>query len=782
MKCAPKFSYVTVAPILVTLLAGCGTASVGESPRGPALPPPPGGELLQRSTFKDQRSLPWMPLFIEPGKGEAGVKDGAYCVRIDRHGKNPWDVQVRHREMTIVKGHTYAIRFSAWASAPTKVRTKVGMSGAPYTTYWGDVAVLDPSHRAFNGTFKAQADDDPTAEFAFHLSGGEGSAPVTVCLDDLHLTDPEFTRKAKAGEAPLPAVRVNQLGYFPHGPKRATWVLAGEGAEAKAKAPVAFEIVDSAGAAVHRGTTEPFGKDPTSGAFVQRIDFSSYSTPGEGLRVRIAAGEGAKDPLVSDPFAIRPHLYGRLSRDALRYFYHTRSGIPLEMPWVEDAIWARPAGHPTDVKVPCAPDAGCTHVLDVSGGWYDAGDYGKYVVNGGLSVWLLMNLWEASRQMGFPVLGMKDGDLHLPESGNGKPDLLDEARWEMEWLLKMQVPEGDPEAGLVHHKMHDTDWSALATPPVLGASTERQLRPVSTAATLNLAAAGAQAARVFATVDPAFAERCLAAAKRAWAAAESHPALLVTSADNHGGGAYEDPDVSDERFWAAAELFVTTGGPSFLTVLRKSPYFLRTRTLIDTMPQSFNWRATEALGALTLALDMGKTPAEVREGSRKSIVAAAEQYLAMSKGDGFGQPYSGTHYPWGSNSLVVTNGLVMAYAHAFTKDPRFLLGAVAAVDYVLGRNALGKSYVSGFGARPLETPHHRYWAHSIQPKFPPPPPGVLSGGANSDLQDPYSKGLHPDCIGQTCYVDHPDAYSANEVAINWNAELAWLVAYLDAAL
>jgi endoglucanase len=418
----------------------------------------------------------------------------------------------------------------------------------------------------------------------------------------------------------------------------------------------------------------------------------------------------------------------------------------------------------------------------VSGGWYDAGDYGKYVVNGGLSVWLLMNLWEASRQMGLSVVGMKDGDLHLPESGNGKPDLLDEARWEMEWLLKMQVPEGDPQAGLVHHKMHDVDWSALATPPVLSASTPRQLRRVSTAATLNLAAAGAQAARVFATVDPAFAERCLGAAKRAWAAAESHPALLVTGADNHGGGAYEDADLGDERFWAAAELFVTTGEGSFLAVLRASPHYLRARAVIEGLPQALSWRATDALGTLTLALGTAKTPAEVREGSRRSIVAVAEQYLAMSRADGFGQPYTGTRYPWGSNSFLVSNGLVMAYAHAFTKDPRFLEGAVAAVDYVLGRNAVGKSYVSGHGARPLERPHHRYWARSVQPKLPPPPPGVLAGGPNSDLQDPYSKALHPDCIGQTCYVDHPDAYSANEVAINWNAELGWLVAYLDATL
>jgi len=526
--------------------------------------------------------------------------------------------------------------------------------------------------------------------------------------------------------------------------------------------------------------TAPFGKDPTSGLFVQRIDFSSYTTPGEGLRIRLSAAGGGKSVLASDAFAIRPKALKQLSRDALRYFYYTRSGIALEQPYVENDRWLRPVGHPTDKQVPCAPAAKCSYSLDVSGGWYDAGDYGKYVVNGGLSVWLLMNLWEASQLLHLPVVGAKDGDLHLPESGNQLPDLLDEARYEMEWLLKMQVPEGTAQAGLVHHKMHDTDWSALGTPPVLG-SVPRQLRPVSTAATLNLAATGAQAARVFARLDAKFAQRCLSASKRAWAAAEAHPDLLITNADTKGGGAYEDATLSDERFWAAAELFVTTGDQAYFGVLSKSPHYLQLKAHESETPQALDWRTTDALGTLTLAL-ASRSTAKVREANRRSVVNVAEKYLAMSKADGFGQPYVGSHYVWGSNSFIVNNGLILAYAHAFTKDPRFLEGAVAAMDYVLGRNALGKSYVSGYGARPLTNPHHRLWAHSIDPKLPSPPPGVLSGGPNSDLQDPYSKGLHPHCIGQTCYVDHIEAYSANEVAINWNAAMSWLVAYLDTTL
>jgi len=738
----------------------------------------PGGELLGRSTFKDDQTLPWMPLFLEPATGDTRVENGSLCARIEHPGKNAWDVQLRHREMTIKKGHTYSVRYTAWASAPIRVRAQIGMSGPPYTSYWSDVPDISTSRKEFSGSFTSSATDDPSAEFAFHMGDPGAKAPVTVCIDDLHLTDPEFTPAPKTPAVSVPPIRVNQLGYYPKGPKRATWVVQGSDAPALAGKATPFEIVDSTGAVVHRGTTLPFGKDPTSGLFVQRIDFSSYRENGEGLRIRVKAADGTASA-ESDPFAIRPSVLKALSRDALRYFYYTRSGIALVQPYVENDRWLRPVGHPTDKQVPCAPDAKCSYSLDVSGGWYDAGDYGKYVVNGGLSVWLLMNLWEASQQLSLPVAGAKDGDLHLPESGNKLPDLLDEARWEMDWLLKMQVPEGDANAGLVHHKMHDTDWSALGTPPVLG-DNPRQLRPVSTAATLNLAATAAQAARVFAKLDPKFAERCLSAAKRAWAAAEAHPDLIITNADNRGGGAYDDATLSDERFWAASELFVTTGDKAYFGILSKSPHYLQLKAHESATPEAMDWRTTDALGTLSLALESRSTPVSVREANRKSIVNVAEKYLAMSKADGFGQPYVGAHYVWGSNSFIVNNGVIMAYAHAFTKDPRFLAGAAAAMDYVLGRNALGKSYVSGYGARPLTNPHHRLWAHSIDPKFPSPPPGVLSGGPNSDLQDPYSKGLHPHCIGQTCYVDHIEAYSANEEAINWNAALSWLAAYVDA--
>ena len=122
----------------------------------------------------------------------------------------------------------------------------------------------------------------------------------------------------------------------------------------------------------------------------------------------------------------------------------------------------------------------------------------------------------------------------------------------------------------------------------------------------------------------------------------------------------------------------------------------------------------------------------------------------------------------------------MGLAYDVTKDPKYVDAAEDSMSYLLGRNPLDQSYVTGYGARPLRNPHHRFWAHQANPAFPEPPPGILSGGPNSNLQDPYGVAARlRGCAPMKCFVDHIEAYSANEEAINWNASLAWVAAFLD---
>jgi endoglucanase len=742
------------------------SSSAAESGAAPAAS---GGNLLKASSFDDGISVPWTTSFTAPAAGDAEVRDGQLCVTVQHAGTNNWDAQLRHREMVIQQGHTYSIQFRAWASAETNARPKVGMSGAPYAEYWNATIELGPEPKLYRGAFTMRQADDATAELALHLGGSMARAktPFQVCLDDIRLDDPEFTPAApSAGAAPVPNVLVNQVGYLPNAAKLAT-------VKTNATAPLDWELLDAAGKSVAKGKTTPFGKDVASGDSVQLVDFSSFKSAGQGYRLKVAGDE-------SHPFDVGSDIYARLKYDALSFFYQNRSGIEIRAELVSSPALARPAGHVSDKAVKCGKLAGCDYALDASGGWYDAGDHGKYVVNGGISVWTLHSQYERERSFASASTAFADGKLRIPERGNKIPDLLDEARYELELLLRLQVPPGKPLAGMVHHKLHDVSWTALATAPHEDKQ-ERVLFKPSTAATLNLAATAAQAARLWKTLDPAFSAKCLKAAEIAWAAAKANPQLLA-SGEVDGGGSYADSKVDDDFYWAAAELLTSTGKAEYRSFVAASPFSKRLRVSAGGHASSFNWADTDALGAISLATAAG-VDAALQAAQRKQIVAAADEYLSIIAAQGYRsalKPTAEGKYIWGSNSFAINNLIVLALAHDFTKQQKYFDGVATGMDYLLGRNPLGQSYVTGYGERPLQNPHHRFWAQQANAKYPSPPPGVLSGGPNSNVDDPYSKaaGLKG-CAPQKCFVDHIEAYSVNEITINWNAPLAWVTAWLD---
>jgi endoglucanase len=192
------------------------------------------------------------------------------------------------------------------------------------------------------------------------------------------------------------------------------------------------------------------------------------------------------------------------------------------------------------------------------------------------------------------------------------------------------------------------------------------------------------------------------------------------------------------------------------------------------------WPSTATMGAITLATTPNGLPKAEVDRLRGAIVAAADRFLADAKGNGYGIPYVAKDYPWGSNSALLNRAMLLGLAHDFTGAAKYRAGVVAAMDYVLGRNPLGQSYVSGYGTRPLMNPHHRFWANSLDAKLPGPPAGVLSGGPNSTaMSDEVAKAMRGKCAPQRCWVDDVHAFSMNEVAINWNAPLFWVAAWLD---
>lgn len=569
-------------------------------------------------------------------------------------------------------------------------------------------------------------------------------------------------------------VSLNQVGYFANAPKYA--MLAGTGTNG-----TVWVLTDATtGAQVAAGFTSPGRLDAASGDYVQVVDFSSVTTPGTYILMI--------DTVMSEPFRIADDLYAQLTVDAARYFYLNRSGIELEEAHAGE--WARPAGHMTDDDVTCwrgtDPQGttwdGCDYSLNVRGGWYDAGDYGKYVVNGGISVWTLLNLHERLPNS-FP-----DGSLNIPESGNGVSDLLDEVRWEMEFLLAMQVPEGQPLAGMVHHKMHDAQWSGVPFMPPTeydnntdfsNPSGGRYLMPPSTAATLNLAATAAQCARIWRDIDPEFSARCLTAAERAWHAAQDNPIMLYGNIPGNGGGNYDDSNVDDEFYWAAAELFITTGEEVYGEFVIASPFFSAFPNANGGESGSMFWGNTAALGTISLTVVPNNLTTEQIDALKAQIVTAAETYLGVIAGEGYRVSIGANHYNWGSSSDVLNNAIIMGLAYDFTGDFRYLNGVTESVDYLLGRNALAFSLISGYGARSMQHPHHRFWGN--QGEFPPPPPGVVSGGPNGNPTDPAAIDAGVAALGAARrYIDDIGSWSTNEVTINWNAPLVWVTAYVDA--
>lgn len=597
------------------------------------------------------------------------------------------------------------------------------------------------------------------------------------------------TANSHASEREEPAdIRFNQLGFQPYGPKRAI-------VKSAAKAPLVWQLVASSGETVAAGRTVVFGVNAGSGEHVHQIDFTSYEGSGAGYRL-VVAGE------TSRAFTIDAALFDALKYDALAYFYHNRSGIRIETKYVKDAKWARPAGHVREIAR-CFDRRdehgiewpGCRYTLDTTGGWYDAGDHGKYVVNAGISVWTLLNYYERARRVAHEKdVAFADGQALLPERDNGSNDLLDEVRWELEFLLRMQAPEGAklkmPRApanavaarffeldvsGMAHHKVHGEHWTPFPSAPHEDRA-PRFVYPPSTTATLNLAANTAQCARIWRTIDADFSQRCLEAAKRAYAAARRHPNLMPIGGFS-GGGGYGDRDASDEFYWAAAELFLTTGEAEYSRALRESPHFLAAPTADGA--GEISWGQVRTLGTISLVTVPNCLGKHELAQARTNIVAAADIYLRQAANEGYAIPYSSPAYQWGSNSTVLNRALVLGIAYDLTGKTIYRDRVVDALDYVLGRNPLDRSYVSGYGARPMRNPHHRFWAHQKNDAYPPPPPGALSGGPNSaNMSDPIAARMKGDCFPQTCWRDHVDAYALNEVAINWNAPLVWVAAFL----
>ncbi len=550
-----------------------------------------------------------------------------------------------------------------------------------------------------------------------------------------------LTLAAGAGSA---EIKVNAVGFLPQSHKLAV-IPQALGANR-------FEVVDADGKVVLDGALGAASRWAPSGETVRVADFSALTQAG-AYRVRVGS-------LVSDPFTVAQDGYRALGDAALKAFYFNRSAIDLTPEYA--GAWARPAGHPDDKVLVHASAASKARpqgtVIASPKGWYDAGDYNKYVVNSGISTYTLLAALEH-----FPDVFKRD--IGIPESGNGVPDILDEALWNLDWLLTMQ----DPADGGVYHKLTNLRFDGIVMPHA-ASTTPRYVVAKSTAAALDFAATMATASRVLAPYDakwPGLSQRMLAAAQAAWRWAEAHPNVVFKNPKDVVTGEYGDAQLADEFAWAAAELFIATGQDGYAKAFMQ-------RDAALTTP---GWDNVAALGWMSLAHHRDRLKPGIDRALIERRIDALASQLAKHADGGYRVPLASKDIVWGSNAVILNQGMMLLQAYRINGTPAYLQAAQSSLDYVLGRNATGYTFVTGFGARPVMHPHHR---PSMADGVAAPVPGWLAGGPNPGQQDAKDCPPYPSKLPALSYLDHACSYAANEVAINWNAPLVYVTAALSA--
>ncbi len=451
---------------------------------------------------------------------------------------------------------------------------------------------------------------------------------------------------------------------------------------------------------------------------------------------------------------MQEHALREAFRGSVRGLYYQRASQAL--PEAHAGQWARAAGHP-DTDARYHPSSGHAEGSRSSpGGWYDAGDFNKYVVNGAFPVGQLLSLYE---DVGDPA---PDGTLNLPESGNGKSDYLDELKYELDWMLTMQ----DDDGGLFH-KLTTLAFAGMVMPEA--ATAQRYIVGKSTTATYDFAAATAQAARVYRDYDPAYADHLLAAARLAWRWGQANPAAFFRNPPDVSTGEYGDRNADDERAWAAAELFATTGEQAFYNDLQVNPPRVR-------FGAGVGWTAYMGnLAAFTLLRFPDRVPQELHDRLRGLVITLADSLVMEIDANPYQQPLTDFH--WGSNSDVANAAMLIAAAHQREPKEEYVTAMRRGVAYLLGHNPNGVCYLTGFGARSPRFIHHRA---SSADGIDAPVPGLLSGGPNPRQQDREYTTYRPGVAPLQSWADQTPSYASNEICLNWNAPFTYVVGYLEA--
>ncbi|MCL1878662.1 MAG: glycoside hydrolase family 9 protein [Defluviitaleaceae bacterium] len=509
-------------------------------------------------------------------------------------------------------------------------------------------------------------------------------------------------------------IHVNQLGWRPTDAKKA--IISDAGA-------TAFELVREAdGAIVFRGKCGAEIFDAASEEKVRVADFSEFADEGKYfLRSELSGAAADK----SIPFNIGKNPYAGLCDALLEFFNYQKCGVDLDA-----GLWSHPACHTSLATV-----YGTDKKKDVSGGWHDAGDYGRYIVPAAMTVADLLLAYELS----------DSPDKKIP----------DVVWFELEWFLKMQC-----KCGGVYHKVSCATFNALDEMPH-DEHGDLVICPISLTATADFAATLALASRFY----PAKKDVLLDAARRAWDWCMENPdAPMFTNPPGVSTGGYGDKSAADEIFWAACELFSATGEKKYADAITENSICL-----------GLGWGDMGTYGIVAY-LRAANADAALREKMKSVLRDHCEEIMQAHANEPYGTS-QGVSYRWGSTMQVANSAkALLFYSRLVEKTPRYENAALEHMHYILGRNPLSQSYISGFGANAIKYPHHRPTV-AVGAAF----PGMVSGGANGDLT-PRDLILNETCAGKPpskCFIDHIDSFSSNEVAIYWNASVFFVASLLN---
>lgn len=525
-------------------------------------------------------------------------------------------------------------------------------------------------------------------------------------------------------------VYVNQVGYDPLAPKT---VYA-------SNYTGSFKIADINGIEVYSGEFIFKGTDEHTNLSLSSADVSDFMQTGEYKIV-------LDNSVESNLFLISENVYTESYRKALKSFYMQRCGIQLTQNFAGqyhhlkchslDAFYHQTAG--TGFKL-------------TTGGWHDAGDFGKYIVNAGVTVGTML--------FGYELLpeNFQADNLNIPESGNGIPDFLDEIKYEVDWFLKMQNDEG-----AVFFKCTAENFSGVIMPEADNSS--RNIYELSSTATADFAAITAMFSRIFRQYDEEYSGLLLNASEQAWNYLISNPNIFpiggFTNPPGTGTGQYGDGNDKDERLWAAIELLKTTGKQEY------SNYF--DLFVQDYFNNSFGWNDVKSLALLSYMFENQYLNRDVLNELEISLISRSQEILQKANSNGFSVPLSANEYNWGNNSTILNRCLMLYSAYKITSNESYLIQIQNSLNYIFGCNGHNKSFVTGCGANyPMHIHHRQSEADNIEE----PVPGLIAGGPDRYLSDPVLKArFNSNTPPAMCYTDEFGSYASNEIAINWNAPL-----------